>query len=62
MWPLATFHNPWLTFFGAARLLVLVKPLGGIQPIVDNEALYRLISRDLCLQFHDMFFCHMLLH
>jgi len=46
--------------FGAARLLVLVNPLGGIQPIVDNEALFQLVSRDL--QFHDMFSCHMLLH
>jgi hypothetical protein len=48
--------------FGVIRLLALAKPLGGIQPIVDGEVLYRLVNRDLCLQFHDMYFSHMLSH
>jgi hypothetical protein len=48
--------------FGAIRLLPLAKPLGGIRPIVDGEVFYRLVSRDLCLQFHDMYSSHMLSH
>jgi ABC-type branched-subunit amino acid transport system ATPase component len=48
--------------FGDARLLALAKPSNGIQPIIVDEVFYWLISRALCLQFHNMFFFHLLLH
>jgi len=48
--------------FGDTRLLALAKPSSGIQPIIMDEVFYLLISRALCLQFHDMFFFHLLLH
>jgi hypothetical protein len=38
--------------FGAACLLT-TKPLSGVHPIAVGGALYRFISRDLCIQFHD---------
>ncbi len=45
-----------LKAFNVARLLLLVKPFGGIWPIVISEILYQLVSKTLCLQFHDAFF------
>jgi hypothetical protein len=41
--------------FNVARLLLLVKPFGGIQPIVICEILYRLMNKTLCFQFHYAF-------
>lgn len=48
--------------FGDARLLALAKPSSDIQPIIVDEMFYWLISKALCLQFHDMLFFHLLLH
>jgi hypothetical protein len=53
-------HNPpqITRVLGAAYLLAMTKPLGGISPIAVGETLYRLISRALCLQFHETFTTH----
>jgi hypothetical protein len=44
---------------GVSRLLALVKPSSGIHPIVVEELFYWLVSRALCLQFHDAFAFHL---
>jgi hypothetical protein len=36
----------------------MTKPLGGVCPIVVGEALYRLTSCVLCLQFRETFATH----
>ncbi len=49
-----TFHVE-LHVLGAICLLAMTKPSSGIHPIVVGKTLYRLISRALCLPFHDAF-------
>jgi hypothetical protein len=44
---------------GVSRLLSLVKPFSGIHPIVVEKVFYWLVSKDLCLQFHDVFAFHL---
>ena len=34
----------------ASRLVALVKPVGGVRPIVIGEVVYRLVGRALCFQ------------
>jgi hypothetical protein len=49
----------WIVdILGAARFLTMTKPLNGVRPIVVGENLYKLISHNLCLQFHDAFATH----
>jgi hypothetical protein len=44
---------------GVCMFLALVKLYGGICPIVVGEAFYQLVSKVLCLQFHDAFIFHL---
>jgi len=44
---------------GVSRLLSLVKPFSGIHPIVVEEVFYWLVSKNLCLQFHDVITFHL---
>jgi hypothetical protein len=41
--------------FNVVRLLLLVKPFGGIRPIVISEILYWLMNKTICLQLHNTF-------
>ncbi len=40
---------------GTTHLLTMTKLSGGVHPIVMGEALYRLISHNLCFQFYETF-------
>jgi hypothetical protein len=40
----------------------MTKPLGGIHPIIVGEALYRLTSPILCIQFHKKIATHFFSH
>jgi hypothetical protein len=42
--------------------LALAKPYGGIWLIVVGEVLYQLVSKTLCMEFHDIFCIHLLFH
>jgi hypothetical protein len=48
--------------FGVATPLALAKFFGGIQQIAMGEILYWLVSKVLCLYFHDIFLTHMSPH
>jgi hypothetical protein len=47
---------------GAAHLLAMTKPLGGVRPIVVGESLYRFTSCVLCLQICETFVTHFFSH
>ncbi len=43
---------------GAAHLLAMTNPSGGVHSIVIGETLYQLTNHILCLQFHMIFATH----
>lgn len=47
---------------GVVKLLVLVKPCGGIRPIVIGEFFYWMVIRTFCHKFHDAFAFHLSPH
>jgi len=44
------------------RLLILVKPCGGIQPIAIGETFFWMANRTFCHYFHDVFAIHLSPH
>ncbi len=44
------------------RLLALVKPCDGIQPIAIGETFFQMANRTFCHQFHDVFAIHLSPH
>ncbi len=48
--------------FGITHILAMIKPSGGVHPIIMGITLYQLTSRVLCLQFYEIFTTHFFSH